>query len=207
MITDIILFSLFTYLWNTLFHIFYDYYKNVEVVQNLRNLTNVLFFILGHNTLGEEYYRYLAILSFTSYIYDTYIIFSNAKRIKEYFSPYVLHHAICMIGLYYVYIDYITFLIIDQFYILDISNIFLYLTYHYRKVAPEMILMNKLFLLLEFITYSYCRIYLYSRFFINNYDLLMAIGIYEKIMVSIIYAMGCIWTYKLYNQCKKEIIS
>jgi hypothetical protein len=197
MITDIILFALYTYFWNSLYKIFYSYYKDIEVSRNLRNLINVLLFILGHNVLGEEYYIQLAIFACASYLYDTYILLYNATSIADYFSMYVLYNRICMIALYYVYIDYAKIFIMEQFYILDISNALLYLAYHYNK--------NKILLLLGFITYSYYRIYVHGTFIINNLDEFMGLEWYDNIMLSIIYIYGVISSYKLYVECKKEI--
>jgi hypothetical protein len=130
---------------------------------------------------------------------DTIILFKS--DIIEY--PLVYHHVLAMILLYCFYIDYYGSLLIYLYFMGELSNIFLYITYHLIKTSSSEILIIGSNILQTFI-YGYLRIYCFTDIFIKNYEIIL----YTPLCFFIgIYLMGFVWFFTLCKQIYLERIT
>jgi len=130
---------------------------------------------------------------------DTIILFKS--DIIEY--PLVYHHVLAMILLYCFYIDYYGSLLIYLYFMGELSNIFLYITYHLIKTSSSEILIIGSNILQTFI-YGYLRIYCFTDIFIKNYEIIL----YTPLCFFLgIYLMGFVWFFTLCKQIYLERIT
>lgn len=130
---------------------------------------------------------------------DTIILFKS--DIIEY--PLVYHHILAMILLYCFYIDYYGSLLIYLYFMGELSNIFLYITYHLIKTSSSEILIIGSNILQTFI-YGYLRIYCFTDIFIKNYEIIL----YTPLCFFLgIYLMGFVWFFTLFKQLYDERIT
>ena len=142
---------------------------------------------------------YVTHISIGFYIYDLIYLFTTVLKFKDKLGqqlPYFIHHIITITilhgSLYNVYFLTIT----DGYYILEMSNMMLYTSYHIHKEYKN----YKLIYVTDFIQliwYSYYRI---IRILVFSYEIIDEI-LEQKasmcIMLFIIYLMGVSWSYKL----------
>ena len=130
---------------------------------------------------------------------DTIILFKS--DIIEY--PLVYHHVLAMILLYCFYIDYYGNLLIYLYFMGELSNIFLYITYHLIKTSSSEVLIIGSNILQTFI-YGYLRIYCFTDVFIKNYEIIL----YTPLCFFLgIYLMGFVWFFTLCKQIYLERIT
>jgi hypothetical protein len=130
---------------------------------------------------------------------DTIILFKS--DIIEY--PLVYHHVLAMILLYCFYIDYYGSLLIYLYFMGELSNIFLYITYHLIKTSSSEILIIGSNILQTFI-YGYLRIYCFTDIFIKNYEIILHTPLCFFIGI---YLMGFVWFFTLCKQIYLERIT
>jgi hypothetical protein len=137
-------------------------------------------------------------ISTTYFINDTRILLKCS--IIDY--PIVYHHIVALFLLLGFYIGYYEEVLIYLYYLGEISNIPLYITYHLRKTSSsnmKLILSN----ILQAIFYGYFRVYRMTDYLIKNTYL-----IYTPLApLLVIYIMGLIWFITLFKQVYDERIT
>jgi len=165
-------------------------------------------FKLGHSliatTLSGLYIYYpnaitknlLFIISESYFVIDTITLMKSEKI--EY--PLIYHHVLAMILLYCFYIDYYGDLLIYLYSMAELSNIFMYISYHLIKTSSSEILIIGSNILQTFI-YGYLRIYCFTDILIKNLDIVFTTPLF---LFLGIYLMGFVWTIALCKQIHLE---
>ena len=172
-------------------------YKKEEVSKNIIHFIHGLIFIACHNYNTDMIY--ITHVSIGFYIYDLIYLFTYVLKCKDKVKqqlPYIFHHIITINILYFSLYNVYFVSILNGYYIFEMSNMMLYISYHIHKEYKN----QKLIFITDFIQliwYSYFRIFKILSF---SYD--VRYEIYEqttilKIMLFIIYLMGLSWSYNL----------
>tara|TARA_B100002051_G_C16715273_1_gene628998 strand:+ start:691 stop:1362 length:672 start_codon:yes stop_codon:yes gene_type:complete len=206
------MYSLFVGFWPGL-HIIYDkyltnIYDNQEVkekiVRNAISFTNcigtMLFCMCYYITQNEILFNLLTIIPLMFYIYDTYFIL-NKKLVNEY--NYIIHHILTIVYFEKVYLVYHQHRneLLTILFMLEISNIPIYLVYHMLqelKLEPDNIkLQNKLYTLkkIQLGIYGPLRIIYVPYFFHKHQELFPRSA---ELLAILFYMIGCYW---FSNQC------
>ena len=178
-------------------------YKNEEVSKNIIHFIHGIIFIAYHNYSIDMIY--ITHVSIGFYIYDliylsTYILKDKVNdkdenKITKH-TPYIVHHIITVKILYSSLYDPHFLSILKGYYIFEMSNMMLYISYHIHKEYKN----NKLLVVTDFIQlmwYSYFRIIKILLFCYSVRYEIYEQTIVSQIMLLIIYLMGISWSYKL----------
>lgn len=193
-------------------------YKKEDTVKNSLNTINAIVFMLSHNLNRDSLYITHAVIGF--YAYDLiYMIISSLqcnindndndkdkqiqiqiqkqKQKQKKNIPYIIHHILTIIVWYNTLYNGKIPILWGGYYILEKSNIMLYLSYHMHKEYKN----NKeLLYIIDFaqlLVYSYYRV-IEMLFYLYNirYEIYEE-GLIFSISNAIIYLMGIVWSYKL----------
>ena len=134
-------------------------------------------------------------------ISEIYFINDTKKLLKceKIDYPIVYHHFVSMFLLLGIYINYYGDLLIYLYYLGEISNVFMYITYHLMKTNSDkkIILISNI---LQTIMYGYFRVYRMTKDIINNIHL-----IYTPLSPLLgIYFIGVVWFSELCKQLYLE---
>lgn len=83
------------------------------------------------------------------------------------------------------------------YYMLEVSNITLYVSYHVRKAHPSKAALIMASELLQLVWYSYYRIFKLTPYLYEISAEVFSLGFSAVAMICAIYAMGLGWSYKL----------
>jgi hypothetical protein len=192
--------------WNYLFEYLYLFFRNkmlqddkdaISLSQNTKNLIHACMFSFIYSTCGPFIYPYLVTSTFMYYLMDMYVLMKYMMNTSDYLSLLLVHHIISIGGLYYCYIGYHTEFIMYIFHLLDISNIVLYITYHYVKLYPQYTMMNYGLLIIELCWYANYRVYRFLDHILTNREIVYRGNPIGILMLFTIYAMGVVWSAKL----------
>ena len=113
-------------------------------------------------------------------------------------APYLLHHAITIYLLNIAITEPVhTASMLHGYYILETSNIMLYVSYHVRKehaVRKDLIMLSEV---IQLGWYTYYRIFKLTAFLCSIRAEVFQLGIGGCAMLATVYAMGVLWSYKL----------
>lgn len=193
-------------LWNFVFDKLLYNLKDVNISRNIRSLLTMVIFICSYLIFGSEYYRELAIFTFSSYLYDTYLIFYHYRENLKPHLVYILHHYICLATSFYNYIGKDSMFILGGYLCLDLSNIFLYIAAISLKLYPKNNKLNNSLLILEYITYVYYRVFKLTLHYFNYIENIKNFNIHDKVILILLYSMGIIWSFKLSRIVYKKFI-
>ena len=168
-------------------------HKSEAVSKNLNHLLHCLIYI-AHYTCDYNLHNATHI-SIGFYLYDTmYLMRSAVPSI----APYLLHHSITIYMLSIAINEPAhAASILHGHYILEISNIMLYVSYHAHKECAdrkERIMLSEL---VQLVWYTYYRIFKLSAFIRDIHAEALQVGICVCVMIAMLYAMGLAWSYKL----------
>ena len=173
-------------------------YKKEEVSKNIIHFIHGLVFIACH------YYKtdmiYVTHVSIGFYIYDLIYLCTSIVKVKDKVSkqvPYIVHHIITTNILYISLYNSYFLSILQGYYIFEMSNMMLYISYHIHKEYKN----YKLIFVTDFIQliwYSYFRIFKFLLFCYSVRDEIYEQTIILQIMLFIIYLMGVSWSYNLF---------
>ena len=98
------------------------------------------------------------------------------------------------------YFEYYQNILIELFYLAEMSNIAIFSHYHVMKSFDNK---NTIFIscILEFMIYSYFRVICMTQIIIDNYT---TIASSPLSILLIIYYMGIDWSYTLFNNLLKQ---
>jgi hypothetical protein len=172
-------------------------YKKEEVSKNIIHFIHGLIFILYHNYRIDMVY--ITHVSIGFYIYDLIYLFTTVLKFKDKLGqqlPYFIHHIITITILHGSLYNAYFLSILNGYYIFEMSNMMLYISYHIHKEHKN----YKLIYVTDFIQliwYSYYRI---IKILVFSYEIIDEI-LEQKaslcIMLFVIYLMGVSWSYKL----------
>lgn len=175
-------------------------YKKEEVSKNIIHFIHGLIFILYHNYSNDMVY--MTHISIGFYVHDLIYLFATVLKCKDKMGqqiPYFIHHIITITILYSSLYNVYFLSILNGCYILEMSNMMLYISYHIHKEHKE----HKNYKLIyatdfiQLIWYSYYRIIKILLFSYGIIDEILEQKASLCIMIFIIYLMGVCWSYKL----------
>ena len=191
--------------WKLLYSILLSIFIEYKIANNIRCFINNILFITLYNIVPNTSIIYLPL---SSYIFDTYLIYKNSKTFFRFIKdPMTIHHIIAIIIAFYIINDYLRYENFALYYITYLSNTFIYISYHFIKKFKEYKLLNNFILIIQTVVYSYFRIYILTLFLYTNFNTLLLSSIFDKLMISLIYLLGIIWSSKLYYKVFSSIIN
>ena len=171
-------------------HLLYKEFAKEAVGKNAIHLLHSIIFILHYNC-GYEL-EYAVQISIGFYLYDTVYLLKSLSII------YILHHMITI---------YTISLVITApqhaasalkgYYMLEVSNIMLYVSYHVRKAHPSKAALIMASEFMQLVWYSYYRIFKLTPHLYEISAEAFSLGFSAVAMICVIYAMGIGWSYKL----------
>jgi len=198
------LFGSLIILWGSIFNLLNKKYSH-NISANLVNASHALIFILHKILLGTNCI-FNAYLTGSFYVYDFgYLVISQYVSGKWDKIPFLIHHILAISGSYMIYTEYLAEEITYIFYLLELSNIPLYVSYHNHKRRP---LHKNLILVIDFVQfiwYSYyrnIRLYLY---FWSIWSVLCSISYLLVGATILISSMGTYWSYLLFNKLSYQL--
>jgi len=190
--------------WHTITNQVGKYKKDHAVANNIVCAIHSLVFSLHYNYNYNLNYAIHA--SFGYYIYDLFYIFQcirvtstssvNIQAIKQR-AVYIVHH---IIGLFLLYDTLTTHNIgplLKSYYLLESSNLLLYVSYHLHKEYREHKTMISFSEFIQLLWYSYFRVYLFSICLYENQQRFFEFPRMGQIFIAVIYLMGIVWTCNL----------
>jgi hypothetical protein len=190
----LLLFLIFS--WKLLYSILLSIFIEHKIANNIRCFINNLLFITLYTILSDMSIIYIPL---SSYIFDTYLIYKDSKTLIRFIKePMTIHHIIAIIIGYYIINDHLRYENLAIYYITYLSNIFIYVSYHFIKMNPEYKLLNNILLIIQTLVYSYFRIIILTLFLYNQLDTVLLLCVFDKLMLGVIYMMGIVWTCKLF---------
>jgi len=191
--------------WKLLYSILLYIFREYKIANNLRCFINNILFITIYNIIPSTSIIYLPL---SSYIFDTYLIYKHSKTFFRFIkNPMTIHHIISIIAAFNIINDHLRYENFAIYYITYLSNIFIYVSYHFIQKFPNYILINNIFLIIQTIVYSYFRVYILTLFLYHNFHTLLLCSPFDKLMVGLIYILGIIWSSKLYYKLFLLILS
>jgi hypothetical protein len=176
-------------------------YKKEEVGKNIMHFIHGLIFIVYHNYYNNNTDMiYATHISIGFYIYDFLYLTAYIIKFKDKISqhaPYIVHHMFTVIILYNSLYNIYFISILNGYYIFEMSNMMLYVSYHIHK---EHNINKKLLFFITFIQllwYSYFRTVKILFFCYSiKYQIFEQSAVLQTMLV-IIFLMGLSWIYKL----------
>lgn len=167
-----------------------------EKKKNIINLTHSILasffsykYIQGPNELLRNI---IFTISFTYFVLDTWYI-----RNKDYLD--LIHHILSCLVMISFYFEYYQNILIELFYLAEMSNIAIFGHYHIMKSFDKKIVFISS--ILEFMIYSYFRVICMTQIIIDNYTLITSSPLS---ILLIIYYMSIDWSYTLFNNLLEE---
>ena len=192
-------------------------HKSEAVSKNLGHLLHSLIYIAHY--ASDYNMPYATHISIGFYLYDTVCLMQSAMQMFCVASvekimhkntatatatapcPYLLHHAITIYLLSIAINEPVhAASMLHGYYILETSNVMLYVSYHVRKECAdrkELIMLSEL---VQLGWYTYYRIFKLTAFLYNIRAEAFQLGIGACAMIATVYAMGVLWSYKLLIQ-------
>jgi hypothetical protein len=187
--------------WELIYSILLSVFIEHKIANNIRGFINNLLFILYYNILPNVAIIYIPL---SSYIFDTYLIYKNSKTIKSFIKePMTIHHIISIIAGLYIINDHLRYEIFAIYYITYLSNIFIFVSYHFIKTMPTYKLLNNVILIIQMLVYCYYRIYILSTYLYDEYDKILLLSLHDAVFIGLIYIMGIVWSCKLLYKTSK----
>ena len=172
-------------------------YKKEEVSKNIIHFILGIIFILYHNYSNDMVYMTHVSIGF--YVYDVIYLFATVLNFKDKMAqqvPYFIHHIITIAILHSSLYNVYFLLLLDGYYILEMSNMMLYISYHIHKEYKN----YKLIYIIDFIQliwYSYYRIIKILVLSYISIDKILELKASLCIMLFIVFLMGVSWSYNL----------
>lgn len=174
------------------------YLLHKEIVKHLPEAVGKNAIHLLHGMIFALHYNYEYELEYAVHISIGFYLYDTMYLLKSLSMMYILHHVITI---------YLISLVITApqhgastlkgYYMLEVSNIMLYVSYHVRKAHPSNIRLIMASELLQLVWYSYYRIFKLTIHLYETSAEVLSTGFGVVVMICAIYAMGLGWVYKL----------
>ena len=208
MIEHLILFGISTLFWSNLFHSF-KHFNNIKTYNDYKLIRNNFSSIHAHGSVItcfiKKYILDLKIFPFIwSYGYFTYDLFlcindyfNKNNKNKNLTFAYILHHIFSLLEIYFIQFDKYKNLGTSILLLAELSNIPGY--YIYNDIFKNNNSSGKM-RIIQIIIYPFIRIILFGYLIYKNIKLIPNL-LYPGVII--IYLMGLIWSFKLFNNYKK----
>ena len=206
-------------------------YKSEAISKNLNHLLHSLIYIAHY--ASDYNLPYATHISIGFYLYDTMCLMQSAMQLfcvasaekimqkatatgatatgaTATAAPYLLHHAITIYLLNIAITEPVhAASMLHGYYILETSNIMLYVSYHVRKEhadRKELIMLSEL---VQLGWYTHYRMFKLTAFLYSIRAEVFQLGIGGCAMIATVYVMGVLWSYKLLikNMCNYKTIA
>jgi hypothetical protein len=144
------------------------------------------------------------------YIYDLFYIFQCIRASSSASSassatthqlqqraPYIIHHLIGTYLLYDTLMSDNTGPLLHAYYLLEASNIMIYVSYHLHKEYRAYKTVISFAEFIQLLWYSYYRVYRFSSLVYNDQPRFFEFSRTSQCFIVILYTMGVVWTCKL----------
>ncbi len=183
--------------WITLFFILFKLNgSNLKVTRNLISSVQCFGVIISYLTSFSPFMLYY--WSVTYYILDLGVEINQMKKLYNF--GMIFHHLITIFVLRYLQKEETQLIVFNSFFLVEFSNIFLYLVYHLRLVKYSRLGVMSVLVLFEIIFYGFFRLILGLRII---YYLVLKSLTYERDYVILlvgsigIYIISLIWMRKM----------
>jgi hypothetical protein len=142
------------------------------------------------------------------FIHDLVIIqrIHSIDSLRKCIRPMILHHILTIHGVCCAYVGFHREVIMYLFYSFELSNLLLFVSYHFHKVHPEWKNTNLILLCFQFIVYSYLRVgkfgYDMVTIFADEWNHASMFFRGELLLLS---TVGIIWTNSLGRRLVSKI--
>jgi len=168
-------------------HYNYDYNINYAVHTSIAFFIYDLFYILRH--------------VFISYRYrhrrddDPHPLKYKDELNKR--LPYIAHHISAIYCMYSAITIANGDKIIESLYIIEKSNIMIYVSYHLHKRYREYTRINAISEFVQLLTYTYYRIFVLTQFVYDSRASVFTYPYITQFLIFLICSMGYVWSYRL----------
>jgi hypothetical protein len=208
MIEHIILFGISTLFWSNLFYAYKENYKTksnkeYKLLRNTFSSTHAHGSIINCSLLLMFNCKLFPLFwSYGYFSYDLYLglkklIYKDIKYNKTLTYGYIIHHFIAILGLHYIIYEKYSNILNTTLLIAEVSNIPSYYIYNHIYNNNENSYECKKIKLIQLILYPFIRIFIIGYIIYKKYNIIPNI-LYPGIII--IYSMGLIWSYKLFNK-------
>jgi hypothetical protein len=175
----------------------YNYEYNMEYMVHM----SIGYFTYDLCKMLYYYYYYYAMKTFVKTNAN-----ANANVEFKQSSVYIIHHIVTI----YLFIVFFTELsyppVLYSVYILESSNIMLYISYYIHKEYKHRPVMIAISEGIQLVSNCYYRVFLLSDFIYEHRDyLIYKIGFIEQLTATILYTMGIVWSYLLFLKTIKNV--
>jgi len=179
-------------------------YQNPEIFKIQYNLFHmfhallcILYYLIGNTIVN---------ITGSFFLVDTLrLLYEYIYQYKREKLPFIIHHIVSLFALYLVSINYLSNEIQTVFYLLEMSNLSLYLNYHIIKTQRYNNTLKIASLTFQVFWYSYYRLFAFGKFIIDNSTKLQNNNILI-ILTGYIYLLGIFWSYTLITKFIKKLI-
>jgi hypothetical protein len=188
-------------------------YKPPAVTNNIASFIHCILYI-GHYNYNYNL-DYATHISIGFYIYDLFYICSciatatattAATEVKR-GAPFILHHLAGMYILNASLREDIQEHVLYAYYILEKSNIMLYISYHLHKKYSHYVRLNIIADFAQLLIYSYYRLIELSFFIYYRRNNFFQFPYMIQFLITAIYCMGFMWSYKLVRKNVRNFYS
>jgi len=185
--------------WRTISTQMMKYYPP-NIANNAVSFIHCLTFIAHYNY--DYNLDYAIHISIGFYLYDLLFIFAclYQKPLKDELkqrAPFIMHHIVGIYLLYATLAGESKHHILGEYIILEKSNIMLYISYYLHKEYQGYLKLNALSDCIQFLTYSYYRVFVMSFFLYENTTAFFQLHYMTQVMIIMLCCMGVAWSYKL----------
>jgi len=195
--------------WRTITSEIRKYKHDHTVANNIVCAIHSFVYIIHYNYNYNMEYAIHASAGY--YIYDLFYIFQCIRASSSASSasssatthqlqqraPYIIHHLIGTYLLYDTLISDNTGPLLHAYYLLEVSNIMIYVSYHLHKEYHTYKTVISFAEFIQLLWYSYYRVYLFSNFLYHNQPRLFEFSRMSQCFIVILYTIGIMWTCKL----------
>ena len=197
--------------WRTITSEIGKYKHDHTVANNIVCAIHSFVYILHYNYNYNMDYAIHASIGY--YIYDLFYIFqcirasssssasssasSATTHQLQQRAPYIIHHLIGTYLLYDTLMSDNTGPLLHAYYLLEASNIMIYVSYHLHKEYRAYKTVISFAEFIQLLWYSYYRVYMFSSFLYHNQPRFFEFSRFSQCFIIILYTMGVVWTCKL----------
>lgn len=185
-------------------------YTPLQLANNAVSLIHGVSFIAHYSYNYNIYYTVHASIAF--FIYDLFYILryifviyrrdddNHPLKYKDELNkklPYIAHHIAAIYCMYSAMTLDNGDKIIDSIFILEKSNIMIYVSYHLHKQYREYTRTNAISEFVQLMTYTYYRIFVLSRFVYDSRASVFTYPYITQFLILLVCSMGYAWSYRL----------
>ena len=185
-------------------------YTPLQLANNAVSLIHGVSFIAHYSYDYNIHYTVHASIAF--FIYDLFYILlcifviyrrdddHHPLKYKDELNkklPYIAHHIAATYCMYSAITIANGDKIIDSIFILEKSNIMIYVSYHLHKQYREYTRTNAISEFVQLLTYTYYRIFVLTQFVYDSRASVFTYPYITQFLIFLICSMGYVWSYRL----------